>query len=278
MTDSQRQPTFTLKIEATDGSNVNLGELDVLPEKEIGMTEENGQNVEEMAGVYVVEEEYNESQVAHDRLANEASSQSRKTIFTWNEEQTRLMLTLYRDKVRHIGTLNKYKSKKQMFESISDDIKNQLGVSFTAMQIENRFKNIARKHRDLLKNRRASDNPLYNEEMLQIAAVDVSIEPDIVLTPKLLKRTSRVGMTRSVPKRPKYFDEPGPSADNSDEAVATPTRGRDDDVTAHLLAAYRRETDRKVRRDKEKALQHREKMEKLDQLINVLIEISDKIG
>lgn len=274
MTDSDRRyaANHQKELNDDDSSHISLEQLDLWPEKEVEVD-----LVQDMTAVYVVQRDtHHENQSS--RFKTEPSSQLCKTIVTWSEEQTHLMLALYRDKIANIGLLKKYKNKKQMYESISDDIKDQLGISFTALQIENRFKNVAKKHKDVLKNSMTVDRTPYAEEMAAIAAIDVSIEPDIIMTPTLLKRKTKDGDTKILSKRMKQFDEPGPSSENCDETLASSSPRRDTEMTSALIAAYRKETERKAKRDREKAAQHREKMQQFDRLIGILADISKKMG
>lgn len=210
-----------------------------------------------------------------------ATSQLCKTVVTWSEDQTRLLLSLYRDKMEEIGPLKRYRNKKEMWESISKEIAEQLGVSFTASQVENRFKNVAKKNKDCIKNNRTSGSSIiqtpFDKEMSQIAALDDSIEPEIILTPTFIRRKTCTNVAPEAKKRKK---ESGSDTPTENEDPATPSTSyakREKDLNAQLLEEYKAECTRKAERERQKMERHKEKMEKLDQLTHILTELSKKI-
>lgn len=218
-----------------------------------------------------------------------SSSQQCKTVLTWTEEQTHLLLSLYRSKMEEIGPLKRYRNKKQMWESISQEIAQQLDVSFTPSQVENRFKNVSKKNKDVMKNNRTSGSSIvqtpYDKDMAHIAAIDDSIEPEIIMTPTYIRRKPKTDIIASQSKKRRL--ESGSSentADNTDEDPASPTpttshtkRGNMKDLNAQLLEEYREECKRKAEREQQKVNRHREKMDKLNRLTDILQDISKKI-
>ncbi|XP_055543361.1 uncharacterized protein LOC129728909 [Wyeomyia smithii] len=260
MTDSEScRLSLNTKIEMNDETNIAVRHLDLWPEKGEGEPEHE-----------IIEEEIVGEYSAHQDQGS-ASQMSSKTIHTWNEEQTHVMLALYTDKLRNTGQRRRYKSKREIYESVSEDMNTQLGVSFSATQVENRLKSLSRKSKLRPNNYRPINRTPFAEAMAEIAKLDSSYEPDVMMTPTVYKRKFSPALKVLSNKKVKPSDDAGTWADHSDETPAT------SDLSASLVVAYRRETERKARRDREKAAQHHEKMEKFDQLLNILAEISEKM-
>lgn len=201
-------------------------------------------------------------------------STSTKTVTTWTEEQTRCMLNMYLADLDNVGPLKKFRNKRDMWESISKKLFEQLGVLFTAVQVENRFKNVSKKNKNVLKNNRTSGSTIvgtpYDSEMRQIAAVDDSIEPEVIMSPTFIRR-----------KRPaEALPESTEDTDASDTPVTSPANkkiAKRTDIHTEILEEYRAECGRKEQRRAERAKEHREKMEKLDKLNNVLEALMNKL-
>lgn len=205
----------------------------------------------------------------------EGSSQATKTVMTWTEDQTRLLLNLYMQNMENIGPLKRFKNKKQMWESISNEIKTTFGVKFTTLQTENRFKNVAKKNKDVIKNNRTSGSSImatpYDKEMGQIAALDDSIEPEVIMTPRFIQRK------RPVETEP-TSDTDTTITDTMDVPYSPPSKKTNNaDIALQLLEAYKAECERKEERAKERARQHDEKMQKIDRLSMILEELSKKL-
>lgn len=80
--------------------------------------------------------------------------------------------------------MKKFRSKRAMYEHISKEILQILGISRTATQCESRFKTIAKRKKTEDTNNRTSGHThcqvSYEEEFAQIRAADDSIEPEVL--------------------------------------------------------------------------------------------------
>jgi len=78
-----------------------------------------------------------------------------------------------------------------MWIQISNDLQENLNISKTPLQIENRYKTVLKRKKKAVENNHKSgssrEEVQYEEELRQIAQVDDSIEPEILRSAKSVK-------------------------------------------------------------------------------------------
>lgn len=85
-----------------------------------------------------------------------------------------------------VGPMKKFKTKKGMWEKIAQDIKDNLNWKYTSVQVENRFKTLLKRKKDAIQHNKRSGNDRtdvpYEEQLEKIAALDDSIQPEILMS------------------------------------------------------------------------------------------------
>ena len=71
-------------------------------------------------------------------------------IFSWNDANTKLFLSLYKEMKNLVG-LRKIKNFKEMWKCISDEMKNS-GYNVSALQVENKWKTMERQYKKVISN------------------------------------------------------------------------------------------------------------------------------
>lgn len=74
----------------------------------------------------------------------------------WTEASTAFILDKYSEYLQLVGPLKKYKNKKTMWQSISQELETVLAVKKTHLQCENRYKTIIKRKRACDKNNSSS--------------------------------------------------------------------------------------------------------------------------
>lgn len=115
----------------------------------------------------------------------------------WSEASTRFLLDKYAEYLELVGPMKKFKTKKIMWMQIAEDIEKTLGLRKTYIQCENRYKTIRKRKRICEKNNSTSGAKRvkidFENEMRAIAAVDDSIEPEILQSAnKVIEKSSNV--------------------------------------------------------------------------------------
>lgn len=108
-----------------------------------------------------------------------------KNDATWQENETKLLLDKYEHFLPLVGPLKKFKTKKNMWVKISQDLEEILGVKRTSVQCENRFKTLMKRKKNAdKKNRETGESPQqsdYDAEIDKITSLDDSLEPEVKL-------------------------------------------------------------------------------------------------
>lgn len=103
---------------------------------------------------------------------------------SWSEEETKFILDRYETYLSNVGPMKRFKTKKEMWSQITLDLKEQLHIQKDSAQIENRYKTVLRRKKKAVDNNQTSGalrmNVPYEEELNNIAAVDNSIEPELL--------------------------------------------------------------------------------------------------
>lgn len=85
-----------------------------------------------------------------------------------------------------VGPMKKFKTKKEMWEKIAQDIKDNLNQKYTNVQVENRFKTLLKRKKDAIQHNKRSGNDgtdvPYEEQLEKIAALDGSIKLEILMS------------------------------------------------------------------------------------------------
>lgn len=105
----------------------------------------------------------------------------------WGDEDTKTLLKLYREYLPHIGPSKKFRTKKEMYKKISEEIKEQTGQHRTGEQCENRFKTIKKRKKGILSMPASlcgagSRTLKFNEELRQIGALEDGGDTDMATT------------------------------------------------------------------------------------------------
>lgn len=83
-----------------------------------------------------------------------------------------------------VGPMKKFKDKKSMWAAIAGELSSETGLERTAMQCENRFKTVKKKHNNARKhNRQSGVSPVdipYAEQMDKLAAVEYALYPEVL--------------------------------------------------------------------------------------------------
>lgn len=83
-----------------------------------------------------------------------------------------------------VGPRKTFKTMKKMFQRISEDLENELNITRTWLQCQNRYKTIMRRKRDAVNNNnmtgRSRMTVPYETELSDITARDDSILPEVM--------------------------------------------------------------------------------------------------
>ena len=87
--------------------------------------------------------------------------------------------------------MKKFKSKKAMWAEIAKNLQENLNISKTPIQIENRYKTVLKRKKKAVENNKKSGSSLqevpFEEELREISQVDDSIEPEVLRSAKSVK-------------------------------------------------------------------------------------------
>ncbi|CAG9814643.1 unnamed protein product, partial [Phaedon cochleariae] len=123
----------------------------------------------------------------------------------WCEAETRLLLDKYESYLKHVGPMKKFKRKKDMWQQISKDIKTILNITKTPTQCENRYKTILKRKKKAVDNNNQTGRnrvPVeYEAELAKIAALDDSIEPEVLRDSRNVKTAEKPGNDQKSLKR-----------------------------------------------------------------------------
>ncbi|XP_018564948.1 uncharacterized protein LOC108906220 [Anoplophora glabripennis] len=234
---------------AINGCNIVLQHTET---NEIGYIENTIEN-REMFGVIEPEEigHFNVAETSEDGVSKEICK------IEWGDE-TKLLLDLNYEYLPQVGPMKKFKSKKKMWEQISEDIQNKLKLIRTALQCETRFKTIKRRKNCFeTNNRQSGNNPInipYEDEFNKIKSIDDSIEPEI-----LVDVTHKVVNTKEPLSRNEISTFKKETMEKS-KAVESGSKRKSDKITETLINIHHEKEAARERR-------HREKMEMLEKLI-----------
>lgn len=181
-----------------------------------------------------------------------------------------------------VGPLQKFKNKKQLWAKISQEMRKDLGVEFTPLQVENRWKNVLKRTKIASKNNKTSGSTImrtaFDTEMAQIAAMDDSIEPEVIMTPTTIRRKTPVSrrifdQEKENTKEPQASTSSAPT--NFEPNAGPPPEGRQS--RPKFLDAYLMECENRQTRAEDKQKRHDEKMEKLEKLTDVFKIIANNL-
>lgn len=194
------------------------------------------------------------------------------TAHEWSDGQTKMMLTLYKENLDNVGPLKDFKNKKKMWEFIRDQLFEQCGVSFSSKQVENRYKTVSRRRQIAKANNRTSGSTFastpFDAEFEEIVAIDDSIEPELQMDTTSMKTkitSSKSNDSKSTPSSGSVTPSQSPSP--------KPTKNKGGS-RSHLLQEKMLEAFAKAQEEKQE--RHRERMEKLDTITQLLQRIADK--
>lgn len=181
----------------------------------------------------------------------------------WAVEETKLLLDKYETYLSLVGPMKKFKTKKIMWDKISQDIKQILNIHRSAIQCENRYKTILKRKKKATDNNQQSGSsrkPIeYESELKKIAAIDDSIEPEILCgVGRIMSKESSVQSDSSREPTPV---ESGKTS--TPEEHYTPKLKKSKTVSDTFIEIQKEKEENKERR-------HREKMEMMRALIESL--------
>ncbi|XP_050065651.1 uncharacterized protein LOC126554633 [Aphis gossypii] len=111
-----------------------------------------------------------------------------QSIFT--EGMTKFMLEKYGKFMNFVGPMRKFKKKMDMWKQIAKDMEEEVGVKFTHVQIENRYKTISKRKKIIVDNNRSTGaarmDDEYENEWKQITNKDDSIIPEVMRSTKVV--------------------------------------------------------------------------------------------
>lgn len=103
---------------------------------------------------------------------------------------TKFMLEKYGKFMNFVGPMKKFKKKMDMWKQIAKDMEEELGVTFTHVQIENRYKTISKRKKIIVDNNRSTGaarmDDEYENEWKQITNKDDSIIPEVMRSTKVV--------------------------------------------------------------------------------------------
>lgn len=106
----------------------------------------------------------------------------------WNDQQTKMLISLYSQNHNLIGkgTNKKFKTKKEMWDYITDNINAKFSANFLTMQTENRWKTVDRayKRTKIYNNKSGNDrrNFAYEEDFQELQS-SVVYSPEVTIAP-----------------------------------------------------------------------------------------------
>ncbi|XP_058456077.1 uncharacterized protein LOC131433277 [Malaya genurostris] len=196
-----------------------------------------------------------------------------KTVIAWNDIQTKFMLSVYKENMEAVGPMRKFKTKKELWEAIAKKMTVELGVNFSGSQIENRYKNVIKRNKNIKKHNSISGNILqtsvFEQEIDMIAALDDSLEPEIIMTPTTIKRKR---VTTNSSDEPSAGPSEEPTTGYSDEKRRKRFR-KDEVLELYVEQCEARERWEKYREEKREN-RHRERMEAVQQLTQAFIRMA----
>ncbi|XP_055390434.1 uncharacterized protein LOC129619282 [Condylostylus longicornis] len=83
-----------------------------------------------------------------DNERNEQEGSSSKAEFT--NQQSKKLIKLYNMFVPNVGCNGQFRTKKEMFKAISEEMQHEFNVKYTPLQVESRYRNIRRKARNII--------------------------------------------------------------------------------------------------------------------------------
>lgn len=111
-------------------------------------------------------------------------TQNQNATALWTDGITRFMLERYAKWMNFIGPMKKFKKKVEMWKQIATDIDNELGVKFSFIQVENRYKTICKRKKLVINNNRQTGasrmDDTFESEWNQITNNDDSILPEVL--------------------------------------------------------------------------------------------------
>lgn len=109
----------------------------------------------------------------------------------WTDSATVFILDKYKVYLSQIGPMKKFKSKKIMWAEISKELQENLNISKTPLQVENRYKTVLKRKKKAVENNRKSGSSReevpFEEELREIGQADDSIEPEVLRSAKSVK-------------------------------------------------------------------------------------------
>lgn len=107
-----------------------------------------------------------------------------RSVDEWGEPETKFLLSKYNDYMTSVGPRKTFRTVKSMFQRISEDLKEELDITRSWSQCQNRYKIIMRRKRDAINNNNSTGQSRitvpYEEELSDIAAKDDSILPEVM--------------------------------------------------------------------------------------------------
>ncbi|XP_024873272.1 uncharacterized protein LOC112455506 [Temnothorax curvispinosus] len=94
--------------------------------------------------------------------------------------------------------MKKFKSKKTMWAEISKELHENLNISKTPLQVENRYKTVLKQKKAVENNRKSGssrEEVPFEEELREISQADDSIEPEVLRSAKSVKYPKRPLLT-----------------------------------------------------------------------------------
>ena len=115
------------------------------------------------------------------------------------------MLDEYAEKLKFVGPVKKFPTKKIMWVHIADDLKKKAGLTKTADQCENRYKTVMKRKKSSEKNNSTSGAKRmaisFENEIGKIAAIDDSLEPEILQSSnKIVSNMKETSVSKGKPK------------------------------------------------------------------------------
>lgn len=134
----------------------------------------------------------------------------------WGDSDSKLLLDLYHEFLPQVGPMKKFRNKKAMWQTISDNIKSKLHILRTAGQCETRYKTIIKRKTHAISNNKTSgevkEDVPFQEELEKIKSLDDSVQPEILVSSqnmKVLKPASSSNITAKGIKRKNVSSETG---------------------------------------------------------------------
>lgn len=162
--------------------------------------------------------------------------------------------------------MKRFKSKKNMWDEIASDIYKIVGITKTSVQCDNRYKTIMKRKKKVDANNHTSGSSRqvieYEDEIRKIAAIDDSIEPEVLRGPgkTIYKKPLETSAAKNGNRE--HRNEPcNQNEEKEPEPVKKKRKARNAGET--LLEIQKMKEENKERR-------HKEKMELMKELISVM--------